>query len=89
MLNQTVSREPIYNNEHADRRVISSHSGLWTPQRRVSHTAGRHAHWDRISDPKHPVYHPHFDPWQDIHMPCDRSHALMTAFGPKTASQIA
>lgn len=65
------NRKPIYNKDYEDKRVISAPNGLWTPQRRVSHTG----------DKTH-------DPWQDIHMPCDRLHAMSTAFGPKVASQI-
>lgn len=77
------NRKPIYNSEYADKRVISTPNGLWTPQRRVSHEPGHSAYTDHNK-----VFHPHFDPWQDIHMPCDRLHAMSTAFGPRVASQI-
>jgi hypothetical protein len=85
-LRMTDNRKPIYSKDHEDKRVISIPNGLWTPQRRVSHTPGHDAYTDRTG--LKPVFHPHFDPWQDIHMPCDRLHAMSTAFGPKAASQI-
>jgi hypothetical protein len=68
-------RQAIYGDKTAT-RIISAPNGLWQAQRRMSHTKGTNAYTDANK-----VFHPHFDPWENVGAACGKSRAAAIVWG--------